>query len=105
MKALAVWGLPREARYQGQMGWWEPTVEGAVRPSWGRTEIEFELTSCQCHPESCSGRARRGRPCTRDYGWEIREQHIELKQALDEYIDIVRARRSEDSHGKGNGKG
>lgn len=29
---MAVWGLPREARFPDQMSWWESAVEVAVRP-------------------------------------------------------------------------
>lgn len=31
MRALAVWGLPREAKFPDQASWWESAIEGAVR--------------------------------------------------------------------------
>lgn len=32
MRAMAVWGLPREARFPDQMGWWETAAEATARP-------------------------------------------------------------------------
>lgn len=35
MKALAIWGLPREAEYVEQCPWWEIALEKALRPHSG----------------------------------------------------------------------